>query len=307
MQSQLQPQSPVPSATAVFPVYNHSGKFEPRAPLLALAVTGLLGFPLGYVYSYALKWIPIVLFNFLLTIGYGALFGFITARILKFCRARNNKLAASCGAITGLVALYFDWNGHIHALFEDAPILCSPEQIVAGMRHLYEHGSWSFHQTTYIGIPLAIVWVFEAFMIVCSSAMVCHGMISKIPFCEATKSWLDETKNISTLEPFTDPAHLEAFKAGDLGPLLQSKPQAPGSPSFARLTLKQSPRCQEFFTLSITNVTIVKDKHGKTSAVNKELTKDLVLPKSMLELMAKFEGFGEKTEEVKNEELKVKS
>ena len=102
---------------------------------------------------------------------------------------------------------------------------------------------------------------------------------------------LDQERKINTLEPFTDPAQVAAFKAGDLSPLTQAKPRAPDSSTFGRLTLKHSPRCEQFCTVSVANINIVTDKDGNHSEKADELTRNLVLPKSMFELIAKFETF----------------
>ena len=142
--------------------------------------------------------------------------------MLKFGKVRNNALAALCGLLAGISGLYLGWNGHIHAYFEGAPVFCGPAEI-RGMGYHYEHGSWGLKGEPVTGVILAIVWGVEALMILSLSTLVAYVMISGTPFCERTESWLDQEKKISTLEPFTQPAQLEAFKAGDLSPLFQAR------------------------------------------------------------------------------------
>ena len=121
-------------------------------------------------------------------------------------------------------------------------------------------------------------------------------MIADLPFCEKNQCWLNEGKKIDTLEAFNDPEQQAAFKRGDLGPLLQAKPRTPDAAAFGRLTLKHSPRCDEFCTVRIENVTLKTDKNGNTSESKTELTRNLVLPKSMLALVTKFETFNQAAE-----------
>src|SRR5690606_11740140 len=140
--------------------------------------------------------------------------------LMKFGKVRNNALAAIFGVYAGLAALYFQWNGHIHSLFDGAPISLLPDQIFSAMKAINEEGTWGLRSGGNItGIPLAIVWIVEAGIIVGMSAFLPYAMISNTPFCEHSRCWLDEEKTISTFEAFTQPAHVEAFKTRDLSPL----------------------------------------------------------------------------------------
>jgi hypothetical protein len=160
------------------------------------------------------------------------------------------------------------------------------------MKQLYEEGSWALHHGDNItGIPLAIVWVVEAGIILGSSVVPTVRAIEDTPYCEQNQCWLDKAKQISTIEAFTDPAQVAALQGGDLGPLLLARPRAPESPTFGRLTLKHSPRCDQFCTVRVENIVTVTDKNGATSEKKVELTRNLMLPRSMFDLIAKFENF----------------
>ena len=274
-----------------FPLYRHSGKFCIHGPVLALIVPILAAFPLGFAYSYLLKWIPFVYLNVLLTVGYGFVFGLLTCWLLKVGKVRNNALAAIFGVWAGLAALYFQWNGHIHSLFEGAPILLMPDQIFSVMKAIYQEGTWGLRSGGNItGIPLAIVWIVEAGIIVGMSAFFPYAMISSVPFCEQTRCWLDEEKIISTFETFTQPAHIEALQARDLSPLSQAKPKLPGASEFGRLTVKYSAKCNEFCTATIANVSVSVDSEGNNKETVDELISEIVLPKSFFEFLEKFEN-----------------
>jgi hypothetical protein len=167
-----------------------------------------------------------------------------------------------------------------------------PGEIVNVMQILYEQGSWGIRSGGNVtGIPLAIVWIVEAGIVIVLSVIVPFGMISDTPFCEKNQCWLDQEKKIDTLDVFTDPAQLTSFQSGDLAPLAQAKPRIPGTPAFARLTLKHSPRCEDFCAVSLANVTVTTDKEGNTKEKTTELARNLVVPKSMLDLISRFENF----------------
>lgn len=272
--------------------YRHSGKFNAAGPVLCVVVAAIAGIPLGLAYSYLIRWVPFIYVNFLATLGYGFAFGWMTTRILKFTHVRNTVLAALTGLAAGLVALYGEWSGHIHTLFEDAPWFFGPDQIMRGMEYLYANGSWGLRSSGNVtGIPLALVWLIEAGTIVGCAALLPFAFVKDTPFCEKTRCWLDEEKKIDTLETFTDDAQLAALKSGDLMPLVDARPKADNAAVFTRLLLKRSPRCPVFCTLRVQDVSISIDNDGKVKEKTEDHTGDLIIPASMFNLIAKFEDF----------------
>src|SRR6185503_19534423 len=126
-----------------FPAYRHSGKYGLHGPVLTLIASVVVGFPLGLAYAYFTRWIPIIYLTFLATVGYGFAFGLLATWLLKYARVRNTMVAALCGLLAGGIGLYFAWNGHLHAVFKGAPWLWTPGEIIAGMKQLYDEGSWA--------------------------------------------------------------------------------------------------------------------------------------------------------------------
>ncbi len=272
--------------------YRHSGKFTVSGPVLALGAAALAGVPLGLAYSYLIRWVPFIYLNLLATCAYGLVFGWMTMRLLKAGHVRNTTLAALVGLGAGLLALYGEWSGHLHALTEDPPWLFGPDEILRGMQVLYTEGSWGMKSGGNVtGIELALVWVGEAGLIVGFATLLPYGFVQGTPYCEKSRCWLDEDKKINTLESITDPAQLAALKAGDIMPIVAAKPKTEGAAVFTRLWLKRSPQCPVFCTLRVQDVTVTIDKKGKVNESAKNLTGDLIIPASMFELLAKFEDF----------------
>lgn len=270
-------------------VYRHSGKFGVHGPVLTIFVAIGAAFILGLVYSYLIKWIPIIIFNFLLTAGYGFVFGLLTGFILKFCKVRNTMVTVLSGMAVGFIAVYFNWNGHIHALFDDVPWLLLPNQIFAVMEILYREGSWGLTDGSPVtGITLGIVWAVEALIIIGFSVLIPMGMIDDTPYCEETQCWLDEEKKVDTLGPIQDPRIFDAVKAGDLTALNEVLPKVPGAANFTRLVLKHSESCKTFFTVRVENILMVADKNGKESEKVQRITNNLVLPISMFEYFSQL-------------------
>jgi hypothetical protein len=276
--------------------YRHSGKFTFQGLLLPIAAAAVVGYPLGLAYAFLVRWIPIVYINLLITVGYGFAFGWLTMRLLKTGKVRNTALATTCGALAGLIGVYWNWNGHVHVLFESSPWFFRPDQIARAMGYLYAHGSWTIGHggsggDTVTGIPLAIVWVAEAGVIVGFSAFVPYNFAANTPFCEKSGCWLDQSKNIDTLETLEQPDQIALLKSGSLQPVLDAKPRPAGAPLFTRLTLKRATVPTSFCTLRVQKVTLKADKKGKVTEVVKAYTGDLILPLEMADLIAQFENF----------------
>ena len=271
--------------------YRHSGKFGVSA-LLALPLAAVvLGWPLGFAYGYLIKWIPFVYLNVLITLGYGLALGVASAFLLKKCHVRNVAVAAVLTTVVGVLADYFQWNGHVNALFAEAPLVCLPGGIWGAMQFLYEHGSWSIgrHSTGNVtGVFLACVWGVEALGIIATTVYFGTEPARTMPYCEKNRTWLDESTKYDTLASFTDAGQLAALAAGDIAPVIEARAREAGAPQFARLTLKHSPKCQEFFTLRVENVTLTTNKKGEVEEKTKALTKDLILPREMRELVERF-------------------
>lgn len=273
----------------IHPFYRHSGKFNPAGPILVFLAALVAAFPLGLLYSYLINWIPFIYLNFLITLGYGFVFGTLTSLLLlKFGKVRNTAVAFLSGTAAGLIAWYFSWNGHIHALAGDVPWLLTPGQIWTAVKILYNEGSWGIgfgSQEPLTGIPLAIVWLGEGAMIVGLAAMISYRSVKDTPFCEQHNCWFDEKKVIDKFDVFTHPQHLEAFKTGDIAPLEEARPRVPASGQFARVTVKHSKNCHDLCTLSIDNVTVTPDKNGNPKEKASTLVTHLLVPKSMIEYL----------------------
>ena len=275
-----------------FQTYRHSGKFGIHGPVLAILAAIVLGWPLGIAYAYLIKWIPIVYVNFLVTCGYGAVFGGLTAWLLKVAKVRNNPVAFLTSVAVGIIVFYFAWSGYIFMLTDAEMKVASPGNIINTMKILYPLGTWSLRGGEPVsGIMLGIAWAAEACGIILLAIIVGIGLVTKTPYCEESRCWLDKTKHIDTLGPFADPNQRAAFAAGDLSPLTAARPKVPGTENFTRLTLKYSPKCNILYTVRIQDATITTDKHGNPKTNVTPITKDLVLPHSMFDLIARFENF----------------
>src|SRR5205085_6856631 len=97
--------------------YKPSGKFTLSGVALGLAAGVINGLILAFVYSYLISYIPFVYLNFLFTIGYGLLLGFIVGSMMRWGKVRNAWIGASVALVVALVSLYFSWAVWLSVLF----------------------------------------------------------------------------------------------------------------------------------------------------------------------------------------------
>jgi len=278
--------------TQTYSLYKHSGKFGIHGPLLAVLAALVLGYPLGILYAYLIKWIPFIYLNFIITVGYGLIFGLLVSWLMKFAKVRNVAIGGLSGLAAGCIAMYLAWNGYLHTFIKDSPFVFSPKAILSAIKYLYENGSWGIGfsgSEPVTGIFLAIVWLMEAVVIIGAVALLGLASVSDTPFCEEHGCWLDEEKKIDKLDVFSSPDHIAAFQAGDISPLEAARPRIPAGGAFSRLTLRHSVRCDEFCTLSVANVTVTLDKEGKPQEKVENIVTNLQVPKTMFDYLAGFE------------------
>lgn len=277
-------------STAPLQAYRPSGKFTAAGLVVPLLVGAAVAFPLGLVYSKALRWIPFVYINMLATCAYGFALGWLANLAVKHTRVRNVTLATLLGAAIGCIGVYFEWSGFIWAVWEEAPLFSPPGDILAAMSFLYEHGSWGMRSGGNVtGVFLALIWIAEAGTILVFATMLPRAFAQDTPYCEKTGCWLEEQKQIDTLEAIRDPVQREAVRAGDIMPVVQAKPRG-DELVHTRLLLKRSPKCHVFCTVRVQEVTYEVDKDGKLKSSTADLTGDLILPASMFDLVAQLEN-----------------
>ena len=262
-------------------IYRHSGKFTLSGLFLALVAALVAAFPLGYIYAYVIKWVPFIYINVFIAGGFAFLWGFCAGKLLQLGKVRNNGMAAVVTLIVGLASVYFAWMGHISAYLGLG--FPAPKEVLSGMELLYTKGSWSIRGYTFTGVPLGIAWGVEALMIVGLGSLASHLMISRTPFSERDNCWLDQEKKNETLEPILQADQIARLTAGDITSLDRMRSRPPGASQFARLTIKHSPRCQDFCVLDIANVAISTDSKGRTRQSLREIARDIILPKTVLD------------------------
>jgi hypothetical protein len=267
------PQLSVPS------YYQPSGKIG----CLGLPLLLLVGIPcilvLGFVYGYAIYYIPFIYFNFFIVLGYGGVTGFVVGKLARLGKVRNGKIIFFSGLLAGLLAEYTGWIAWLTAMAGDLWMLGGflfPSEVLSLIRVLNQEGAWSILGVTPTGWFLYLIWIVEAIMVIGTAVLLCAGTGLGDPYCEKCKRWVDQEEMITLLEQVADPNMLKAkLEKGDYASILSLK-KASGD-RFTKIKLRQCTSCQQLNTLSVFDVTSYLNNKGEPRSNEWSLVDQLLI------------------------------
>lgn len=267
--------------------YRHSGRFPPLAAAAAL-VAGLLAcVPLAFAYSYIIVYIPVIgTITVFLTIGYGALAGFVAGLAMQRAKVRSRVVSLATAIPVGIFALWASWVTWVYAILRrsDADVglldlVLDPAALWRVILIINEKGAWNLKGMAPTGGVLWALWGIEAAIILGLGVTVGLGMVRE-PFCEACNRWCAEVKGIAVLGSTSKDEIVPRLEQGDYAVLREPPP--PTEAAYTRIDLHQCPSCKGTTTLTATGVTVVPKKGGKPEVKERVLLEFLLLPEADL-------------------------
>ncbi len=182
--------------------YQESGQINPIKQGLSYVICIGLALILGYIYSVAVIFIPIVYLNFLITVGFGLILGLICRVIVRFSHNRSKKSQIIQAIVIGFLANYFQWTVYIlYAYSGEIPTvglyfsslhwIMIPENFFAAMAEINQFGTWSIFGITFNGFGLAAIW-FAEFLIIIAGPIVAIVKTKIYPYSELLNKWYDK-------------------------------------------------------------------------------------------------------------------
>ena len=263
--------------------YKHSGKAPLASLLLGLGVGALTASLVGGIYSYIILYLPIAGFiTFLLSAGYGAICGFVTAFMLKRGKVRNGTLSMGVVLLGQLIGFYVAWAVWVYALVtKDEPtaeislmMVMNPLLLAKAVAAINETGAWTMSGTTPSGIFLWILWALEAVLVFGGAWVVSLGVFSGEVYCERCHRWCDNEPGVLLLPP-ADHAELKRafeerrFDSLALGMATQEQ--------FITVDVRSCGGCSEMQTLTLTQLTTTINKEGKPETTRTEILAGLLM------------------------------
>jgi hypothetical protein len=259
--------------------YSHGGAVPVSgaiATVLAGSATAVIG---GIVYAYALRWIPFVYVNFILTMIFGGAMGYVVCAQAQRGKIRNNTFLGVTAILVGLLGMYVYWAAYLWALAGIGNVglwAFWPPVLVGFGQHLFEKGSWGFKGDTVTGWILVGVWLIEAGTVLWFTVSAALSE-SRRPFCESCHEWTEIEPGVARLVSTGDEPGWQQVLAGDLPSLAEFPPATPDVRQFVRLDAARCPKCEQSRFLTVSAVQVTIDKKGNAKEQERRLISNAVL------------------------------
>ena len=282
----------------MIPTYKQSGRFGAKAIPLGLLYGMGAAVTLGWVYQAFIDWVPLIYFNVLATLAFGALVGAFAAIGLHAGKSRSMPVALLvgllCGGVGEAASFHYAYLRATASMAEEESVdLAEVRDEFNHLAYLYARAEvgWTVGRTS-SGVPIrgAFVWGFWAIevLLVCGLAPAVAHLIASGPFCENCGRWPDE-QNLPEIPDVDGDVLAAALTAGDL-PTLLAAPRREGSGRHAAYTVNQCKRCQQKAWVTLKLKWNEKDAKGNIQKQEKSVVQHAVVQSSDIEALRRLTG-----------------
>lgn len=246
--------------------YSHSGIVPVSGAILAV-LAGLSATVLGgFVYAFLAYWISWGIFRLFLMLAFSLTVGIVLAVAANRGKIRsplfNTVVALGCVVI----GMWVYWGAFDVARngFGAAATAWTPQGLSRHAQDLFEKGSFTMKGKTKVNEwPLVAAWIAEGVcvaVIVVALARIDAGR----PFCETCLEWTNSTSGLMRFAADGKEPPWQEVLAGDLTAVATFAPADSSATPHVRLDLASCPKCVHSNFVTLTSVTITRDKKGKT-------------------------------------------
>lgn len=291
--------------------YRHSGKFSIVGVLVAIGFGLLIGLPCAWLYSYLIRWNPIVYISALASLGFGGVIGYVVDSRLKSHKCRNVLITGLASFIPALVAYYVSWAVWLNIVTHvpTVALLQNPIEMGKIIGEVNEVGTWSLRGDVMKGIPLWVIWACEAGCVIGFAVYLAVHSIRESTYCENCDRFAKQTKGVcfagaGTAPAMTDKAAFKAYRAGlkthaaELKQHLEVKDfayveklGAPDAMAWYSFDLANCPQCNMTNTLSVSQHQLTiegKGKRAKQKTTESKVLHQLLLTSTEAESIRKL-------------------
>ena len=253
--------------------YVHSGIVPASGAILALLMGLSAAIVGGLVYAFAAWWMNWGPIRFLLMLVFAVSVGGFIAVGANRGKIRsplfNTVLALVCSA----VGLWIYWGAYDvarHGLAV-APAAWTPAGIARHGEELFADGSFTMKGRQKIdGWLLVGFWIAEG-LAVTGIVVALARLDAQRPFCETCLEWTNSTTGLMRFAADgQEPAWNEVL-SGDLPALAVFSPTTPNNSPHVRLDLASCPKCEHTNYVTLTAVTITKNKKGEDKVTERAM------------------------------------
>ena len=289
--------------------YQLSGKINIMGPALGILFGTLVALPLSFAYAYAVRYIPFIYLNFLISFGYAFAICFAYTTGEKLGHNRNRLFSFLGTLVITAIALYFAWVTLMFILYKHELSyfrfaidvkenwLRLEELIKVGwfsMGSSKETVSGTFYMILVIAEAIGYLWFFVATCVLDSASV----------YCEECSKWLDVISMPSLISNKLENPMQQTTMMGTL--LWIDQLELTKEPPFIVLSMTYCEQCSRLSTLTATKVDIIVKQKGKETETEKQEIKIfqnlLISNKTRDSLLNKLQDL-EQIEKEKQEQL----
>lgn len=274
-----------------FRFYRLSGKANFTGLSLGLVFATALAIPCSFVYAYAVRYIPLVFLNFLVSFGYV----FVIALVYKLGERmghNRNRALSFLGALLGCsICLYLAWAAFLTVLLGKMQIgfwqlVSNPQMMWTWIEILVKNGwftigssketvSGAFYAVLLIVEALCYFWIFLAV-----------GMLEKdAVYCERCNKWLESKLLPIFIDIRLEPDMVRTSESGmvDWLPRLASVLPFPVNDSYITLHTTACDSCTDIYLLTAKKLLVSKNKEGNVETKESLLLQNLIMTKKEMD------------------------
>jgi hypothetical protein len=253
--------------------YSHSG-IVPATGAINTLLAGLSAAVIGgVVYAFLAYWLSWGPLRLLLMLVYACAVGFVIAAMANQGKIRSSLFNTAIALACVVLGMWVYWGSFDVARngIVVAPTAWTPAGLVRSGADLFEKGSFTLKRRQKIdGWPLVFFWIAEG---VCVSGIVVA--LARIdadrPFCETCQEWTESQRGLMYLAADGNEPTWQEVLSGELPALAVFDRASRVTSPHVRLDLARCPKCTHSNFVSLTAVTITKDKKGNEKTKERAL------------------------------------
>lgn len=260
-------------------IYKSTGSFDPKGVGLGLALAIAAMFPVSFIYAYAVRYIPFVYINFL--VSFGAVFAVAGAYVFGESLGRNRSRAASLVAmlLAGVLTLFVFWVTFLYVLFERnleyLKMLTDPAYVIDLVKELVKVGWFALKNNRVKGTAYGVMLAIEAAAYLGIFVFAWWTFLKERVFCEKCQKWVDRER----VAMFFELAPLEGIAAAlatGSDAWIDQLHLATSTPSL-QVELASCAGCHELHVVNLIHTQDVVDKDGNPSTEEKTLLANILI------------------------------
>jgi hypothetical protein len=261
--------------------YQESGSVSPMGVLSLVGVGTICAAVLGFVYGYAIFYIPLIYLNFFITLFFGIGMGAALGKAGFWGKVRNTKVMIAAGVFFGVLAWYVGWVAWIHAWNGQPLADLTPPVVLNTMVVLSYTGAYEIFGWTPTGFALYAIWFIEAAMIIGGAFLVALVALGRKPFCEECDDWTHESVVSSRLQPIANPKELiSSLEQHDMSVLTNLQLVDHNDVLRTKVSFHKCDGCGGSKYLTVDQITVSFDDEGKAEEEVDDIVENLLLSSS---------------------------